>query len=243
MLTLVWSSEQSVKDEVVENFTSMYFTKLTEDGKKTVAQQPQIVAINLVALTSGASLAVITSLDEIIGTVTRSGAIEPSVIKALWELVGLPLQATVRLHPFLAHRLFLYASFHVLRLQKEAGVHEKHMVIARGALSVLAMVAKANPEIISSPAGLSRLREVLTHSFDLRLARHACVALQAYAAMDGASEAKSKLMDEMLGYVIQMIRGCVTLVLAGAVAFEVAHKKRWLRTDSRKLSRWVFSSC
>ena len=200
MLTLIWSTEQSVREEVVENFSAMYFHKLSDDGKKLVPQQPQVIAINLVALVSGASLAVITSLEEILGTVTHSGVIEHAVVKALWELVGLPLQ----------------------QKQKDATLHDRQMIIARGAMCVLAMIARADSEIISTPTGLTRIREVLSTSFDLRLARHACTALQAYATFDPASvtPTKAKLMEEMVTLAAQLVRGCVWMLCAlGASIF------------------------
>lgn len=140
MLTLIWSSEQSVRDEVVENFTAMYFTRLSEDGKKMIPQQPQIIAINLVALMTGASLAVVTSLEEIMVTVTKAGGVESSLVKALWELVGLPLQQA--------------------SAAKDATLQEKQMVISRGAMSLLAMIAKADPDAVNTPSGLARIREV-----------------------------------------------------------------------------------
>jgi hypothetical protein len=55
MLTLVWSSEASVKDEVLSTFTEMFLTKSDPEAKKATRQQPQIVAINLVSLTVGES--------------------------------------------------------------------------------------------------------------------------------------------------------------------------------------------
>lgn len=192
MLTLIWSSEQGIREEVVENFTSMYFTRLSDDGKKSVAQQPQIIAINLVALMSGASLAVITSLEEIMATITKAGTIDGHVIKALWELVALPLQQTPKAH-------------------KDVTMHEKQLVIARGAMNLLAMIARADSDSVNTPAGLTRIREVLTSSYDLRLARHACAAVQCLVDCGSASAAKAKLLDEMLALAVQLIRGCVNL--------------------------------
>ncbi len=51
--------------------------------------------------------------------------------------------------------------------------------------------------------------QVLTSSFDLRLAKHACSALQAYALWDAATvtAGKTKLMDEMVTLAIQLVRG------------------------------------
>lgn len=92
-----------------------------------------------VHLTPGASLAVITSLEEILCTVARAGAVESSLVKALWELVGIPL---------------------VTPRTKDSGLHSKQLGISRGAMCVLAMIAKASPEVISTPTGLARIREV-----------------------------------------------------------------------------------
>jgi condensin complex subunit 1 len=188
MLTLIWSSEQSIREEVVENFTSMYFTRLSDDGKKAVAQQPQIIAINLVALMSGASLAVTTSLEEIMATITKAGTIDSHLIKALWELVALPLQQSPKAH-------------------KDNTLHEKQLVIARGAMNLLAMIARADSDSVNTPAGLTKIREVLTSSYDLRLARHACSAVQCLVDCGTASPAKAKLLDEMLALAVQLVRG------------------------------------
>ena len=56
MLTLVWSSEQGIRDEVLSTFCTMFFMKREEESDKMVPQQPQIVAVNLVSLTVGACL-------------------------------------------------------------------------------------------------------------------------------------------------------------------------------------------
>jgi hypothetical protein len=51
-------------------------------------------------------------------------------------------------------------------------------------------------------------------SYDLRLARHACAALQAFAtkwARDGEARerdsAKTKVVEELLGLAVQLVRG------------------------------------
>ncbi len=44
---------------------------------------------------------------------------------------------------------------------KDATLFEKQSVISRGAMCVLAMIAKASPDVISSPTALARIREVM----------------------------------------------------------------------------------
>ena len=127
---------------------------------------------------------------------TLKDELAPAVIASLWDLVALPTQ---------------------FRHDVSGLMQDKQLAIARGAMAVLAMVARASSAAVFTATSLARVRDVLSKSFDLRLARHACAALQSYAVAWGSERgsgsdtdaARTKVVEELLGLAVQLVRGCV----------------------------------
>ena len=145
----------------------------------------------------GASLAVTTSLEEILRQLTHKDELAPAVVSSLWDLVSLPTHSTVGVPSLM---------------------QDKQLAIARGAMAVLAMIARANSDTVFTVTSLVRVNDVLAKSFDLRLARHACAALQSFAVAwaserdsgsDSVRSARTKVVEDLLGLAVQLVRGCV----------------------------------
>ncbi len=96
----------------------------------------------------GASLAITTSLEEILRELTVREEIEPAVVTSLWDLVALPSQGHAR------------ASLPVGGLA--GGLMDKQLAIARGAMCVLAMIARANADTVFTVTSLLRIKEILS---------------------------------------------------------------------------------
>lgn len=126
------------------------------------------------------SLAVTTSLEEALSILTTAGDVDDAVFKALWAMVKLP---------------------------GDAGVA---VARSRGAMAVLAMVARAEPAVVDCPLGIARIGDVLERSHDYRLARHACAALRVLARHTGdVSLARHASIDTLLSHAAAMVQGCV----------------------------------
>ncbi|XP_067659519.1 condensin complex subunit 1-like [Haliotis asinina] len=81
MLALVWSKESGVKEAVVAAYKRLY---LSPQGGNQRSKALAIVT-NLTALTVGATLGDLTSLEGLIVEFIKSGEIGPPVIQMLWE--------------------------------------------------------------------------------------------------------------------------------------------------------------
>lgn len=86
MLTLVWSKQQNVKEAVLEAYHRLYIGDVADlDG---VRQQKlaAIIARNLVRLTHQATLAHLTSLEELMSKLMINGQIPEAVTAAMWDM-------------------------------------------------------------------------------------------------------------------------------------------------------------
>ncbi|CAH1774609.1 unnamed protein product [Owenia fusiformis] len=81
MLALIWSKEQSVKDSLVVAYKRLYLSPVGG----TARQQSLAIVKNLTALTYGATLGDLTSLEEMVCEFAKSEDIDSGVIKMLWE--------------------------------------------------------------------------------------------------------------------------------------------------------------
>ncbi|KAI8500241.1 meiotic chromosome condensation [Branchiostoma belcheri] len=90
MLVLIWSGEKSVKEAVVEAYKRLY---LTPTGGNPRARNLAIVK-NLAALTVGATVGELTSLEELICELVRSSLLSSGVVTLLWERFALKIQGT-----------------------------------------------------------------------------------------------------------------------------------------------------
>ncbi|XP_046579520.1 LOW QUALITY PROTEIN: condensin complex subunit 1-like [Haliotis rubra] len=90
MLTLVWSKESGVKEAVVAAYKRLY---LSPQGGNQRSKALAIVT-NLTALTIGATLGDLTSLEGLVVEFIKSGEIGPPVIQMLWERFTLKVPNT-----------------------------------------------------------------------------------------------------------------------------------------------------
>ncbi|XP_033119867.1 condensin complex subunit 1-like isoform X2 [Anneissia japonica] len=90
MMALVWSKDQSVKDAVVSAYHRLY---LTPKGGNERSRSMAIVN-NLTALTVGATIGELTSLEELVVQFVKSNDIPKQAIQLLWERFTMKLEAT-----------------------------------------------------------------------------------------------------------------------------------------------------
>ncbi|XP_077998535.1 condensin complex subunit 1-like [Glandiceps talaboti] len=90
MLILIWSKEQGVKEAVVAAYKRLY---LNPAGNN---QRTKAVAIvkNLTALTVGATIGELKSLEELVGELVHSQDINSHVIQVLWERFAMKISGT-----------------------------------------------------------------------------------------------------------------------------------------------------
>ncbi|ESO89837.1 hypothetical protein LOTGIDRAFT_61640, partial [Lottia gigantea] len=82
MLVLIWSSEETIKESVVNAYKRLYLNPNAGGNQRTVALA---IVKNLSALLQGASLGDITSFDALIQQFVKSDDIGQTVIQVLWE--------------------------------------------------------------------------------------------------------------------------------------------------------------
>ncbi|GJJ15002.1 hypothetical protein Clacol_009273 [Clathrus columnatus] len=96
MLHLIWSKDNNsttedgmelkgIRSRLIECYRSLYFDPLPDMEPK---QQVNRIARNMIELTYDATLAELTSLEELIRTMTDDGQIHSDVIAKLWQVYG-----------------------------------------------------------------------------------------------------------------------------------------------------------
>lgn len=81
MLVLVWSRDTAVRDAVVEAYKGLYLDPEAPNARAKTA----LIVKNLIALTQGASIGDLTSLEELMSELMKGKLIPTAVIKLLWE--------------------------------------------------------------------------------------------------------------------------------------------------------------
>ncbi|KAL4220856.1 meiotic chromosome condensation [Mactra antiquata] len=90
MLPLIWSKEANIKDAVVTAYKRLY---LNPPGRNA-RSKAQAIVNNLSALTVGATLCDLTSLEGLIAELMKSGELEQSVKQMLWERFTMKIPGT-----------------------------------------------------------------------------------------------------------------------------------------------------
>ncbi|OWF35443.1 condensin complex subunit 1-like [Mizuhopecten yessoensis] len=90
MLPLIWSKESGVKDAVVDAYKKMY---LSPEGNSQRACALAVVK-NLSALTFGVTIGDLTSLEGLMMELMKTGDLESTVMKILWERFTLKIPDT-----------------------------------------------------------------------------------------------------------------------------------------------------
>ncbi|KAJ7379614.1 meiotic chromosome condensation [Desmophyllum pertusum] len=81
MLVLIWSRDTAVRDAVVEAYKGLYLDPVAQNARAKTA----LIVKNLIALTRGASIGDLTSLEELMSELMKGKLIPTAVIKLLWE--------------------------------------------------------------------------------------------------------------------------------------------------------------
>ena len=82
-LSLMWSSEQSIKEEVLKAFSDVFIAVPGTNGKEVLPDEQ--VAYNLLLLAENASVSEMASIEEAIGQLVKEGQIAPGVFSVLWS--------------------------------------------------------------------------------------------------------------------------------------------------------------
>jgi hypothetical protein len=118
----------------------------------------------------GASLAVRTSLEEVVRLCTQRGLLPPSVFGSLWEIVAFGVASLARTRIGVAALVSTVAKSGGTKnatadaetaLRSQVATMDNTLQRARAALCLLGMVASAAPETVDSAAGLARIYAVL----------------------------------------------------------------------------------
>lgn len=109
------TTTRSIKGRLIEVYVSLYFSPLSHLGEK---ENVGLIARNLVQRTRGASLAELTSLEELLSTMCSDNLISAQVVEKLWSVYATPAKRQIEK----SHR--------------------------RGAIIVLSMLAAAKRQIV-----------------------------------------------------------------------------------------------
>jgi condensin complex subunit 1 len=85
MIELVWSKEASVKQALWDAFRDLYLTA-PRTSKSNVAGL--YIACKLISLTLSATLAELTSLEQLLSEMKQQGLIAPTVVQTLLDIFG-----------------------------------------------------------------------------------------------------------------------------------------------------------
>jgi hypothetical protein len=168
---------------------------------------PHVVADGLVRLLNGASLAVRTSLEEVVRLCTQRGLLPASVFGALWEMVAYGVASLARTRISVATHIATAASGSspaaqladaADALRGQVGATDAVLQRARAAMCVLGMAAAASADTVDSPAGLARLYAIL-HPIPIAGVPVGAALLRAAAAFLGpSSDGHIALVDPAL---------------------------------------------
>ncbi|CAJ1944395.1 unnamed protein product [Cylindrotheca closterium] len=81
-LTLMWSTEQNIKDEVLKAFIDVFIAVPGSDGKHVLPANQ--IAYNLIVLVEVANVSELASIEEAVGHLVKNGKIPADVFSTLW---------------------------------------------------------------------------------------------------------------------------------------------------------------
>lgn len=82
-LTLMWSTEQNIKDEVLKAFVDVFIAVPGTDGSECLPCDQ--IAYNLLLLSNQATVSELASIEEAISCLVKDGRIPPEVFSILWS--------------------------------------------------------------------------------------------------------------------------------------------------------------
>ncbi|KAF2368286.1 Condensin complex subunit 1 C-terminal [Trinorchestia longiramus] len=216
MLVLVWSREQQVQTAVVEAYRHLYITGAESGGnERTHAQH---IVRNLTALTTGANLGELASLEEIIAQFMKSGDLSKACITLLWERFTLALPDTTAEESRAALTLLAMASnsepsivssnIGVLVATAFGPRGEQDFSLVKEALVALAKIATSKPktEDASPPFRLESDHEMFSRLSDLLVdgitrdedRQYAPMAVQAVTTIYALSEHPDRICGSII---------------------------------------------
>lgn len=77
------TATRSIRGRLIEVYMSLYFSPLPHLSE---TENAGLIARNLVQRTQGATLAELTSLEELLSTIASEGLLDPSVVERLWDV-------------------------------------------------------------------------------------------------------------------------------------------------------------
>lgn len=127
---------------------------------------PQSVAESLVRLLTGASLAVRTSLEEVIKCCTLRNLLPTTVFDCLWDIVGYGVVALTRTRIAIGSHVATVANAPGVPIDTnplQTQIQSMYLTLqrARTAMCILGMAASAIPTTIDSTTGLARIYAIL----------------------------------------------------------------------------------
>eukprot|EP01103_Thecamoeba_quadrilineata_P010866 TRINITY_DN2462_c0_g1_i1.p1 TRINITY_DN2462_c0_g1~~TRINITY_DN2462_c0_g1_i1.p1 ORF type:complete len:1011 (+),score=148.98 TRINITY_DN2462_c0_g1_i1:371-3403(+) len=92
ILLLIWSRDNQIKEAVTDAFKRIIFTRPNKLNKTESKSQESVeIAMNMIQMTTDASLAELTSLEELITILSKKNTMPPSVIQALWDIFAMKI--------------------------------------------------------------------------------------------------------------------------------------------------------
>jgi len=82
-LSLMWSTEQNIRDEVLKAFVDVFIAKPGTDGEECLPHDQ--IAYNLLMLSDQSTTSELASIEEAIGSLVKSGRIPAEVFSILWS--------------------------------------------------------------------------------------------------------------------------------------------------------------
>eukprot|EP01116_Phalansterium_solitarium_P025583 TRINITY_DN985_c0_g1_i5.p1 TRINITY_DN985_c0_g1~~TRINITY_DN985_c0_g1_i5.p1 ORF type:complete len:1640 (+),score=672.83 TRINITY_DN985_c0_g1_i5:197-5116(+) len=173
MLPLVWSSEAKVRDKLIESYKQLYVVPDTD----TTTDPNLRTANNLIGLTVNATLAELTSLEQLLSAMYARHQLPPGLVHTLWGIFGARHKRLSQL----------------IKAER------------RGSLVILSMLANAQPDIVKDKLNvLVNIGLGARWKDDVFLARYTCIALQKLArrqlplaaASDGSAKHKQQQHEQ-----------------------------------------------
>jgi condensin complex subunit 1 len=85
-LSLMWSNEQSIRDEVLQAFVEVFIAVPGTDGKENLPDNQ--IAHNLLVLVGRSSVSELASVEEALGKLVASERIPADVFLILWSIAS-----------------------------------------------------------------------------------------------------------------------------------------------------------
>ena len=93
-LTLMWSTEQNIKDEVLKTFVDVFIALPGTNGEDFLPGDQ--IARNLIVLTNDASVSELASIEEAMKCLVKDGKIPPDVFSNLWLVTSTASESNIR---------------------------------------------------------------------------------------------------------------------------------------------------